>query len=72
MEHFAVFSSAIEAVKAALSVQLEMQTPPLVPLRIGMHTGDVVVDRDNIYGDGVNIASRMESFAVPGSNFYFR
>ena len=63
------FNSAIEGVKAALAVQLEMQTSPLVPLRIGMHTGDVVVDRDNIYGDGVNIASRMESFAVPGSIF---
>jgi TolB-like protein len=63
------FASAIEAVRAALALQLDMQAPPLVPLRIGMHTGDVVIDGDNIYGDGVNIASRMESFAVPGSIF---
>ncbi len=61
------FTSAIEAVRAALSLQLHMQTSPLVPLRIGMHTGDVLVDGNNIYGDGVNIASRMESFAMPGS-----
>jgi len=63
------FTSTIEAVKAAVALQLDMQTDPVVPLRIGMHTGDVVVDKNTIYGDGVNIASRMESFAVPGSIF---
>ncbi len=63
------FSSTIESVKAALAIQLEMQSPPSVPLRIGIHTGDVMVDGDNIYGDGVNVASRMESFAIPGSIF---
>ena len=63
------FSSTIESVKAALAVQLEMQILPTVPLRIGIHTGDVMVDGNNMYGDGVNIASRMESFAVPGSIF---
>jgi TolB-like protein/tetratricopeptide (TPR) repeat protein len=46
-----------------------MQTSPIVPLRIGIHTGDVLVDDNNVYGDGVNIASRMESFAVAGSVF---
>jgi adenylate cyclase len=63
------FVSTIEAVQAALSLQLHMQTDPLVPLRIGIHTGDVVVEANNIYGDGVNIASRIESFAIPGSIF---
>ena len=63
------FTSTIEAVRAALALQLDMQTDPYVPLRIGMHTGDVVVEGNNIYGDGVNIASRMESFAMPGSIF---
>ena len=61
------FSSAIEAVRAALAVQLYMRQEPLVPLRIGMHTGDVVIKGNDIFGDGVNIASRLESFAVPGS-----
>jgi len=61
------FTSSIEAVRAALALQLDMQAEPYVPLRIGMHTGDVVIEGNNIYGDGVNIASRMESFAVPGS-----
>ena len=63
------FTSTLESVKAATKLQLAMQAPPLVPLRIGIHTGDVLVDDNNVYGDGVNIASRMESFAVPGSIF---
>ena len=61
------FTSTIEGVRAALAVQLNMQADPVVPLRIGMHTGDVIFERNNIYGDGVNIASRIESFALPGS-----
>src|SRR5687768_16364707 len=61
------FNSAIEAVRAALNLQLDMQIPPYVPVRIGLHTGDVVIEGNNIYGDGVNIASRVETFAIPGS-----
>ncbi|MGQ0740394.1 MAG: tetratricopeptide repeat protein [Bacteroidota bacterium] len=64
------FTSTIEAVRASLALQLAMQTVPIVPLRIGIHTGDVIVEGNNIYGDGVNIASRMESFAMPGSIFF--
>ena len=63
------FNSTIEAVRASLALQLYMQTAPIVPLRIGMHTGDVMMEGNNMYGDGVNIASRMESFALPGSIF---
>jgi adenylate cyclase len=63
------FSSTTQCVKAALALQLDMQKNPIVPLRIGMHTGDVIFESNNIYGDGVNIASRMESFAIPGSIF---
>jgi class 3 adenylate cyclase len=60
------FASTIESVQAALALQIDMQSSPSVPLRIGIHT-DVLVDGNNIYGDSVNIASRMESFAAPGS-----
>ena len=61
------FTSTLQSVKAALALQLDMQIEPLVPLRIGMHTGDVILDGNSVYGDGVNIASRLESFCVPGS-----
>jgi adenylate cyclase len=63
------FASTSEAVRAALGLQLKMQNHPVVPLRIGMHTGDVMVAENTIYGDGVNIASRLESFATSGSIF---
>jgi adenylate cyclase len=63
------FTSTLESVKAATALQLHMQLAPFVPLRIGIHTGDVLVEENSIYGDGVNIASRMESFAAPGSIF---
>ncbi len=63
------FSSAIAAVNCAIAIQREMRENPEVPLRIGIHSGDVMVDENNIYGDGVNIASRIESFAVAGGIF---
>ncbi len=64
-----LFGSAVEAVLAAIQVQLEMKTEPVVPLRIGIHSGDVMQDDVDIYGDGVNIASRVESFAIAGGIF---
>ena len=64
-----VFSSSISAVQAAISLQLTMRAEPQVPVRIGIHSGDVMLDETDIYGDGVNIASRVESFAVAGGIF---
>jgi TolB-like protein/class 3 adenylate cyclase/lipoprotein NlpI len=63
------FSSTLESVRAAIALQLDMQTEPMVPLRIGLHTGDIIISGDSIYGDGVNVASRMESFSIAGSIF---
>src|SRR5580765_4682250 len=63
------FNSAIDAVRSAIAIQKEMRDDPRVPLRICLHSGDVRVDEKNIYGDGVNIASRIESFAVAGGIF---
>jgi len=64
-----IFASAIHAVNAGVAMQLLFQKTPQVPLRIGIHIGDITVDDSGVYGDGVNIASRIESFAVAGSVF---
>ncbi|MEP6596334.1 MAG: adenylate/guanylate cyclase domain-containing protein [Ginsengibacter sp.] len=64
-----IFNSASEAVRAATAIQRQMNTDPIIPLRIGIHSGDIVLEENNIYGDGVNIASRIESFAVAGGIF---
>jgi len=62
-----IFNSAIEATACAVEIQAELRREPQIPLRIGMHTGDIVYDDEGIYGDGVNIASRIEGMALPGS-----
>ena len=64
-----IFTSAIHAVNAAVAMQLLFRRAPLVPLRIGIHIGDITMDDSGVYGDGVNIASRIESLAVAGSVF---
>src|ERR1043166_5018701 len=64
-----IFSSAIHAVNAGIEMQSLFLCKPEVPLRIGIHIGDITLDDSGVYGDGVNIASRIESFAVAGSVF---
>jgi TolB-like protein len=61
-----VFGSAVEAVECAVAIQAELRKGPGVPLRIGVHTGDIVYDDGGIYGDGVNVASRIEGLSAPG------
>ena len=63
---FITFESAIEAVNSAFEIQKELKSDPDVNLRIGIHVGDVVVEGDEVYGDGVNVASRLEPLAEPG------
>lgn len=62
-----VFGSVVEAITCAIEVQRHLQSNPKVPLRIGIHSGDVVYDDDGIYGDSVNVASRIESIGVSNS-----
>lgn len=60
-----MFPSALAAVQAAVEIQRELAVND-VPVRIGIHVGEVTVERERLSGEAVNIASRIESFAVPG------
>lgn len=62
-----VFESAISAVESAIAIQRQLTDEPKVPLRIGIHSGDIVYDSEGVFGDGVNLASRVQALAVPGS-----
>ena len=59
------FPSAVDAVQSAVDVQRLLRDHRL-ELRIGINLGDVIVDDDDIYGDGVNVAARIEGLAEPG------
>ena len=69
----AEFDSAMEAVRCAVAVQEELAPRNArlpddrkMRLRIGINLGDVMVDGENLLGDGVNVAARLESLAEPG------
>ena len=67
------FASAVDAARCAVEVQREMAkqntgvSPELrIEFRIGIHVGDIIIDDNDIFGDGVNIAARLEGIAEPG------
>ena len=60
-----MFPSSLAAVLAAVAIQRELAAQE-VPVRIGVHVGEVVVEPERLTGVAVNIAARIESFAVPG------
>ncbi|MBX2817641.1 MAG: helix-turn-helix domain-containing protein [Saprospiraceae bacterium] len=62
-----VFSSAVKASQCAIEIQRQMLMGEAVFLRIGLHLGDIVFDQTEVYGDAVNLASRIESMSVGGS-----
>src|SRR5437763_6136665 len=69
----AEFASVVEAVNCAVDIQnalkIENASLPLgrrMEFRIGINLGDVIVEGEQIYGDGVNVAARLESLANPG------
>ena len=63
----ASFHTASDAVHAAFTIQRECIRAKDFQLRIGIHLGEVILENDDIYGDGVNIASRIETLGVPDS-----
>ncbi len=69
----AEFGSVVDAVQCAVAVQKELQARNAglpenrrMQFRIGINLGDVIEEQDRIYGDGVNIAARLEALADPG------
>src|SRR5262245_4230165 len=70
---FAEFDSVVNATRCAQAIQTdqahENESLPAdrrIDTRIGVHVGDVIVEEYKVYGDGVNIAARLESLAEPG------
>jgi predicted ATPase/class 3 adenylate cyclase len=60
-----MFPSSLAAVQAATAIQQELGAQD-VPVRVGIHVGEVILEPERLTGDAVNIAARIESFAVPG------
>ena len=70
----AMFDSPVEAVRCAIVIQqsmvgrnLELPETQWIRFRIGVNLGDVIVEADDIYGEGVNVAARLEQLAEPGN-----
>ena len=68
------FASAVDAVRCAMEIQRAMaERNAAIPedrrieFRIGINVGDIIIDEGDIYGDGVNIAARVETLARPGA-----
>jgi formylglycine-generating enzyme required for sulfatase activity/class 3 adenylate cyclase len=72
----AMFDSPVEAVRSSIVIQQNLvgrnaavPQPYWIEYRIGVNLGDVIIEPDDIYGDGVNVASRLEGIAEPGQVF---
>ena len=68
------FASAVDAVRCAMEIQRVMAKRNVniaedrrIEFRIGINVGDIIIDEGDIYGDGVNIAARVETLASPGA-----
>ena len=73
------FASVVDAVRCAVDIQREMPSRNAdvpndrrIQFRIGINLGDVIIDGEDIYGDGVNVAARLEGLADPGAVFISR
>src|SRR4051812_40201939 len=72
----AMFDSPLEAVRCAIVIQQSMAMHNLIvpedlkmQYRIGVNLGDVILDQDDIFGDGVNVAARLQTLCAPGDVF---
>ena len=62
-----LFSSTVDAVECAQDIQIAFQETPQVPLRIGIHLGEFIRRENDVFGNGINIAARIEAIGVAGS-----
>ena len=60
------FPSVSDAVACAIEIQERLTGNPVVRLRMGVHIGEVVFEAEDLFGDGINIAARLEALAKPG------
>ena len=70
------FASAVDAVSHAVDIQrglaernTDLPEDTRIVLRLGINVGDIIIDGDDIHGDGVNVAARLESLCEPGGVF---
>lgn len=61
------FPSVVSGIKCAMAVQNKLTNNPQFTLRMGLHSGDVSFADEDVYGDGVNLAARLQNLAEPGS-----
>jgi len=61
-----IFHSSVNAVECAVEMQIEYKKDPEVPVRIGIHVGDISYDGTDAFGDGLNVAARIEPLCEPG------
>ncbi len=64
------FPNTADAVNCALKMQQELQSDPAVPLRIGLHVGEIFFEDGKVLGDGVNVASRIQSLGSANTVFF--
>ena len=61
------FASAADAVTCAMQIQDRLVGHEAIRLRMGIHIGDLVHEDEDVFGDGVNVAARLEALAEPGA-----
>ncbi len=62
-----IYNSAVDAVQCAIEMQKDYRNDHTIPVRIGIHLGDIVIREGSVFGNGVNVASRIESMGISGN-----